>query len=259
MSERVFPRSRVQELEQPFAWVDAHRRFYTNLVRHPTSGDFLVLDPETMDLEAPVLRLPSKAFKGKLTTIDPAKIHSADQWLTEYAKLYSNLLFRPSDNTMLVLNPSTLDVKSPVAKFKQVGTGIDALIGVTSNNEKVRASSEAHLEALQKIRHDAVDVATQTFRDIEQVLLKAVAGWRNASEDGVRTDLLTQIGQLQVDMARLDDQRRHARYPHRYITNISIPRQMTHPETRDESKLELFRTVHMTTNPNDRLIVKDTA
>lgn len=259
MGERVFPTQRLQELETPAAWVEAHRRFYTNLVRHPESGDFLVLNPATMDLDAPALRLPAKAFKGKLTTLDPAKVRSADQWLTEYSKMYSNLLFRPSDNKMLVLSPTTLDVRAPVAEFQQTGSGLDALLGIASTNEEVRASAEAHMETLQKAREAAIDEATQAFRQMEQTLLETVAEWRQAKEDGVRAGLVARIGQLQADLVRLDDQRRQARYPHRYITNMSIPRLMTQPETRDESKLDIFRTIHMVTDPKDRIIEEGTA
>jgi hypothetical protein len=260
MSERVFPTQRVQELETPAAWVEAHRRYYTNLVRHPESGDFLVLNPTTMDLEAPVLRLSAKAFKGKLTTLDPAKVKSADQWLTEYSKMYSNLLFRPSDHKMLVLNPATLDVRAPVAEFQQVGAGEDALVNVNSADEELRARGEVHLEALRAERQKTADDLSRTFRETEQTLLETVAEWRHADTETRDTKALQhRIGQLQVTLARLDDERRQARYPRRYITNMSIPRLMTQPETRDESKMEIFRTVHMTLDPSDRIIGEDMA
>ena len=126
--DRVFPRERAQQLENPAAWVEAHRRFYINLVRDSKNGDFLVLDPASLDESAPLVRMPSKAFKGKLTTIDPAKVKSGEQWLTEYTKMYSNLLFRPSDRKMLVLDPATLDVRAPTAEYEQPRSGHDALL-----------------------------------------------------------------------------------------------------------------------------------
>lgn len=259
MSERMFPPQRAQELEKPAAWIEAHRRYYVNLVRHPESGEFLVLNT-SMDIETPALRLPAKGFLRKLTVLDPAKVKSADQWLSEYKKLYANLIYRPSDRKMLVLSPTTLDVRAPVAEFQSAHSGPDALVAVSSVDEEVRARASEHLKHLQTNRDVAAQELYTEFRAKEQELLEAVTEWRNAdTETRVLQGLTQRVGRLQVELAHMDDQRRQARYPYRYISNMSIPRLMTAPETRDESIQEIFRTVHMVATPADRIIEEGTA
>lgn len=259
MGERMFPPQRAQELEKPAAWIEAHRRYYVNLVRHPESGEFLVLNT-SMDIETPALRLPAKAFQRKMTVLDPAKVKSADQWLSEYPKMYANLIYRPSDHKMLVLSPATMDVRAPVAEFQPTHSGQDALVSMTSVDEEVRARAGEHLKHLQSERERVAHDLYDEFRTTEQALLEAVTEWRNAdAETRVLQGLTQRVGKLQVTLARLDDQRRQARYPHRYISNISIPRLMIAPETHDESKQEIFRTVLMVTTPKDRIIGEGTA
>ncbi len=98
--------------------------------------------------------------------------------------------------------------------------GIDPIAYlVYGENPQLRASATARLHAIREDRLSAFVSAESAYRNKEQALLKAVSEWKQ-SEPAERPSYAIQVGILQKDLAKLDQERRGIQYPQRFLQQI---------------------------------------
>jgi hypothetical protein len=135
--------------------------------------------------------------------------------------------------------------------------GMDAIaILVNSTNEQLRASATTRLTSLREEIHQAVHAADEEYRGREAEFLEAVTAWKRADSVQERTETALVVGRLQKDLVKLDEMRQRARYPHRYIQQKDLFRNVIDPDTRDMRTIPfpvyVERTV--TSDPTERSI-----
>lgn len=137
-------------------------------------------------------------------------------------------------------------------------SGLDALPTLLhSPQEQLRASAQARLAAIREDIQQAVRVADEAFRHEEEAYLAAVAAWTRAATEAERAQAALAVGRLQVALAAADTQRQSARYPHRFIQQKDLLRNVIDPDTRDLRTIPfpVFVERTMTTTPTDRTIL----
>jgi hypothetical protein len=118
-------------------------------------------------------------------------------------------------------------------------TGVDALPTILhSENEQLRASAIARLSTIRQEIAAAVAAADESFRAKEQECLEAVALWRRAATSQERAAAALVVGGLQRELAKLDEARQVARYPHRFIQERKLQRSVIDADTRDERVIQ---------------------
>jgi hypothetical protein len=116
-----------------------------------------------------------------------------------------------------------------------MAASVDAIPTILqSENEQLRASAVTRLSTLRQDIAAAVVAADESFRTKEQECLEAVATWRRAATPQERAAAALTVGGLQRELAKLDEARQAARYPHRFIQERVLQRSVIDPDTRDE-------------------------
>ena len=210
----------------------------------------------------------------KRRTVDPARVNDLDAWLLNYKKGYTNLQQRLNDDEgerggLVVLNTDGTEV----VKRIPLQTGFDAirsLIGNDSGSDSgsgsadtadLREKAAAHLEALTESRYTQQQTHEEAYRVTEKAMLEAVQIWKTAEDAATRAEAAIDVGRLQRDLQGLDAARRQARFPHRFIQSMDLPRKMVNYETRDERILPhvVFLAKAEATVPAERVIGGGTA
>jgi hypothetical protein len=135
--------------------------------------------------------------------------------------------------------------------------GLDAIPTIVhSTNEQLRASAIARMNTLREDRLAAVQAADEMYRVKEQECLEAVATWKRAAPHE-RSAAAMAVGSLQRELAREDEARQSAKYPHRFVQKQELMRTVIDPDTRDMRKIPhpVFAQQLMTTDAADRTIL----
>lgn len=140
--------------------------------------------------------------------------------------------------------------------------GLDAIaILANSTNEQLRASATTRMTSLREDITKAVDAADVVYREKEAEYLVAVSYWKRAASAQERTEAAQKVGHLQRELAKTEEVRQSARYPHRFIQQKDLFRSVIDPDTRDARVIPfpvyLERT--MASNPTERSILIPTA
>ena len=116
--------------------------------------------------------------------------------------------------------------------------GLDALAILVNSEEKeqLRASAITRLATLREDRATAVATADEAYRGAEREYLDAVAAWKHAT-NAERGAAALVVGELHRGLEGLDRARQEARYPHRYIQQKELYRNVVDPDTRDMRKI----------------------
>jgi hypothetical protein len=194
----------------------------------------------------------SQATQRKQRAIDPSRVSNIDNWFTFYKQKYANLVKRSVDGALLVLDPETLNRKSPVKIF-EIPKGIDAITAM--QNPELRAQASTHLEELRGKRQEMIQQTFAEYKDVETQLLEKIAEWRQ-TEPGTRIQLANEIGALQAKLEERNRAVEQAKYPHRFIQSDKLSRMTINYETRDErmTPFQVHRAVLYQTMPADRSI-----
>lgn len=201
--------------------------------------------------------------KIKQKTVAPEKIANIDDWLRFYKQKYGNLVQNSKDGTLLVLDPTTMDVSSPVKTIK-FGKAIDAIAYINGSNPnmELRAQCQSKMEAITAERQQAVQSLQNEYLSVEKSLLETVRMWKSIDPDDLstRATLAREIGGYQTRLRELDESMRTVKNPHRFIQDIELSRMMIDYTTRDERKVpySVYKTVQLQTMPVERSIVVET-
>lgn len=136
--------------------------------------------------------------------------------------------------------------------------GVDAIPTIVhSTNEQLRASAIARMKTLREEIMAATKAADEEYRAKEQEYLEAVAAWKRTATPQERAAAARTVGALQRDLARLDETRQTARYPHRFIQKQELFRTVIDADTRDQRKIPhpVFVERNMSTDPADRTLL----
>ncbi len=136
--------------------------------------------------------------------------------------------------------------------------GLDAIPTIVhSENEQLRASAITRMKTLRDEITAAVKGADEEYRAKEQEYLEAVAAWKRTATPQERGAAALTVGSLQRDLARLDEERQAAKYPHRFIQQRELLRRVINADTRDERKIPhpVFVERTATTDPVERMIL----
>ncbi len=197
----------------------------------------------------------SKASRSSV--IAPAKIATLDDWVKARAKKYANLRIRETDGALLVLNPETLDMASPVKTFQRT-KAIDAVEYLINGKDKeLRAQAQTRMETLSKERLAKANTFNDEFREKQRTLLSKHTEWRNSESEADRIRLATEIGELQKELASLDSESRKALFPKRFIIEKEHRRIILDDDTgqkRDAAK-NIFCIVNAVTDAKDREVI----
>jgi hypothetical protein len=180
------------------------------------------------------------------------------KWYFYKKKNYVNLLQR-EDGALLVLDPKTMDPQTPAKTFLRKKGQSDALVAVY--NEELRATAAAHMDALEATRKEASDAAGKAFREAEQEMLAAVAEWRVQTNTSDRTVAAKRVGALQAQLVALDEARRQAAYPQRFVRSEKLSYVALDYTLHKESAVPyaIYVTKHLQSSAADRLIEVGTA
>ena len=135
--------------------------------------------------------------------------------------------------------------------------GLDAIPTIVhSTSEQLRASAVTRMKTLREERAAAYRAADEAFRAKEQDYLEAVAAWRRTVPQE-RAAAAVAVGALHRELAKLDETRQTARYPHRFIQTQSLFRVVMDADTRDQRKIPhpVFVGQTMSTDAKDRSIL----
>jgi hypothetical protein len=189
--------------------------------------------------------------------IHPNKVTNVDDWIKGTAKRYGNLILRPSDGAMLVLDPTTMDVSSPVKTFERT-KAIDAIGYLNQGADpQLREQSATRMATLASERSAATESINELFRAKERELLERHSQWKLAENSAIRSSLATEIGSLQKDLAELDLQRRQATFPKRYILEKELKRIVLDDDSgmKRTAQRSVFAVNNATTDAKDRAIL----
>jgi hypothetical protein len=135
--------------------------------------------------------------------------------------------------------------------------GLDAIaILVNSTNPQLRASAATRMTALREEVQTAVKTADDAYRAKEAEFLEAVGVWKRADSVQERAEAADKVGQIQRELAKSEEIRQKARYPHRFIQQKDLYRNMIDPDTRDTRTIPFPVYVERTiaTTPTERSI-----
>lgn len=195
---------------------------------------------------------------AKQRTIPPDSVTDKAKWYFYKKKNYANLVQR-EDGALLVLDPKTLDPQTPAKTFLRKKGQADALVAVY--NEELRASATAHMTTLEEARREATDAAGKAFREVEQEMLATVAEWRLQANPSDRAVAAKRVGALQAQLVALDEARRNAAYPQRFVRNEKLSYMALDYTLHKESAVPyaVYVTKHLQSSAADRLIEVGTA
>ncbi len=168
---------------------------------------------------------------SRLPTIAPAKIETIDDWIKGKAKKYANLVIRDADGALLVLNPESLDITSPVKTIQRT-RAVDAIDYLNNGrNKELRVQSQTRMETLAKERLAKAAPANDQFREKERELLAKHAEWKVAEVPSDKIRIATEIGVLQKELSTLDNESRQALFPKRFLQEKEFKRVILDDDT----------------------------
>ncbi len=195
----------------------------------------------------------------------PDRVTNIETWV-QYSKRYINIVRRPRDGALLVLNPANMDLENP-AKEIPFTKAVDAIAYLaTGENSNIRAQAATRMATIASERATAIQVLNTTIRQKQRELLDVHRSWVMATasqnqDSATAVAAATAAAALQRELADLDRLRQETRYPHRFIQSRQIARMDLDYETKDERIMGMQCLNVMNTVAADRqiLIGGDTA
>jgi hypothetical protein len=123
--------------------------------------------------------------------------------------------------------------------------GVDAAVffktTVGGGSEELRAdtyeSCLTRLEQLQQKRADDALPYIHEFDDLQKQLLEAIGEWRNAKETAVKVQAALRVGELQKQLADVEEKRSTVMFPH---TRIVAYKPETRTDVRKKTAVEVW-------------------
>ena len=147
-------------------------------------------------------------------TIDPDRVVTIEDWLSNYKNKYTNLRLDEGGHY------SVYDVSDSKKLVKRIPLkkGVDAIqILASSDASKLRAEANAKYDALLVEKKTNIDTASAEYVAKESELVAQTSLWNQSSDTAQRATLARQIGVLTNELGEADSRLQNATYSGRRI------------------------------------------
>jgi hypothetical protein len=119
-------------------------------------------------------------------------------------------------------------------------------------DDKVRATAASHIESRMRDRSSQIAPIEEAYIEKEKELLETIQEWK-----ATRSPLIAnQVGSLQLELQKLEQDRANAKYPVRYIKEMNLNKSAIDPQTGDTRLIpfSVYLGQEMVLNISDRTI-----
>lgn len=135
-------------------------------------------------------------------------IKDFESWISAYKDRRGELMMRPEDGALLVLDPKQ---EFPVRR------GYDAISVLQRNTpNKLRETATTHLGEVAITRQETIEQAQTHFQTVESQLLEKVKEWKTVQDPIIRIGITKEIGVLQKQVEEASTALQTAITPYRY-------------------------------------------
>ena len=155
-------------------------------------------------------------------------IKDFEGWVSAYKDRRGDLIMRPEDGALLVLDPKQV---FPVRK------GYDAIYVLQRTTpNKIQETAIKRLEEIGATRQENVDQAQTHFQTVEHQLLEKVKEWKTVQDPIIRIGITKEIGVLQKQVSEASTALQHAITPFRYGIDGGVVELLLDYETKREKE-----------------------
>jgi len=221
----------------------------------------------------------SESGKG-MSTIDPERINTLEEWLGAYTAEYKNIKFNAMRGEYCVMGRDGGDEPVKIIPHLRRGKDVIAFLNSVNPTPEDRAAAVAKQEEAATSRVPAIADARATLRDTERQMLDSVAAWRVERQRYAEATLSNDESQRVIAQSAMAERAREIgthtirlnaeshslsglQYPLREVRSTNptgdeellVPRQLIEWASHDDRKVPLAYVIQRRTVAKDRVFL----